>query len=503
MSISNPSRQLSFWALTALVVGSILDAGIFSLPTTFARSTAILGSLISWCIAGSGMFTLAFIFQNLARRKPELDTGLFTYAQQGFGNYPAFFAAFGFWAASCIGSVSYFVLIKSTLSTFFPALGYGNTPLAIFFASLGVWIAHSLILRGVRGANAINMLATTFKILIVIIFIFLVSTAFNPEIFIANLWGKNTLPLTQEDIINMDAYGYMGHAAKSLVSSSSETLFHQVRQTMLVAAYVFIGVEGASIYSRYAKQRSDVSFATMVGFLIVLFLFITVTILPFSVLQRQELAGLQQPSMAAILSALGHSRGAIFVRIGLVVTVLGAYLAWVLLAIEIIFTASRKGVLPKILSRTNHKDTPIAALWATTLLVQIFLLITLFSDYAYGFALEMTSALSRIPYLLVAGYAFKLCWSGETYQNKQLTRKRDMTIAAIAIAYMLLIVWAGGLKFILLTALIYSCGTIFFIIARQESALPIFTTIEKLLFGLICLLALWAVYQLYTGGIVI
>lgn len=75
MGASIPSRKLTFWALTALVVGSMLDAGIFSLPTTFARATGVIGALISWGIAGTGMLMLAFIFQSLARRKPELDTG--------------------------------------------------------------------------------------------------------------------------------------------------------------------------------------------------------------------------------------------------------------------------------------------------------------------------------------------------------------------------------------------------------------------------------------------
>lgn len=503
MGEAKPSRKLTFWALTALVVGSMLDAGIFSLPTTFARATGVLGAVISWGIAGAGMLMLAFIFQNLARRKPDLDTGPFAYAREGFGNYPAFFAAFGFWAGSCIGSVSYFVLIKSTLSVFFPALGYGNTPLAIFFASIGIWIVHFLILRGIYGANAINMLATTFKVLIVIIFVFFVAGAYQEDIFAANFWGGTMLPLPIGEAESMDAYGYVGHAAKDMVTFSSETLFEQVRRTMLVAAYVFIGVEGASIYSRYAKRKEDVGLSTMIGFLTVLFLFITVTVIAFGVLERHELAGLRQPSMAEILSALGRSRGALFVRIGLVITVLGAFLAWVLLAVEMLFAASLKGVVPKVISHTNHKGTPVVALWATTLLVQVFLLITLFSSYAYGFALEMTSALSRMPYLLVAAYAFKLCWTGETYNNKSRMRKKDMIVAIIAAAYLLLVLWAGGLKFVLLTALIYAPGTIFFIIARRELGLPVFTTIEKFLFGLTSVLAGLAVYNLYTGGITI
>ena len=35
---------------------------------------------------------------------------------------------------------------------------------------------------------------------------------------------------------------------------------------MLVTVFVFLGIEGASVYSRYAKERSDVGKATIFGF---------------------------------------------------------------------------------------------------------------------------------------------------------------------------------------------------------------------------------------------
>jgi amino acid transporter len=121
-SSGQENQTLSLWALTALVVGSMVGAGIFTLPGRFARATGVVGALIAWAIAGAGMLMLAFVFQNLAQRKPELDSGPFIYAKAGFGNYIGFLAALAFWSATCVGNVSYFVLIKSTLGEFFPDL---------------------------------------------------------------------------------------------------------------------------------------------------------------------------------------------------------------------------------------------------------------------------------------------------------------------------------------------------------------------------------------------
>jgi arginine:ornithine antiporter/lysine permease len=89
-------QKFSRLTLTAMVVGSMVGAGIFSLPGRFGAATGPFGALIAWVIAGGGMLMLAFVFQFLAQRKPDLDSGIFAYAKAGFGNYLGFAAAFGF-----------------------------------------------------------------------------------------------------------------------------------------------------------------------------------------------------------------------------------------------------------------------------------------------------------------------------------------------------------------------------------------------------------------------
>ena len=135
----NNDQQLSRRALVALVVGSMVGAGIFTLPAAFAQSTVVRGALISWAIAGTGMLMLAFVFQTLSHRKPDIDAGIYGYAKAGFGNYPGFLAAFGYWIACCLADVACLVLIKATLGQFFPVFGDGSTGVAIAAASVIVW----------------------------------------------------------------------------------------------------------------------------------------------------------------------------------------------------------------------------------------------------------------------------------------------------------------------------------------------------------------------------
>jgi multidrug efflux system outer membrane protein len=62
--------------MTAVVVGSMVGAGVFSLPQTFGCVTGGFGSLIAWAISGFGMLMVALVFQNLAQLKPDLDAGV-------------------------------------------------------------------------------------------------------------------------------------------------------------------------------------------------------------------------------------------------------------------------------------------------------------------------------------------------------------------------------------------------------------------------------------------
>src|SRR5579859_751046 len=264
MSATSSTQKLSLFALTAMVVGSMVGSGIFSLPRTFGIATGPFGAIFAWCIAGGGMYTLARVFQSLAERKPDLNAGVYAYAKEGFGDYPGFLSAFGYWIGSCIGNVSYWVLIKSTLGAFFPIFGEGNTLAAIVVASIGIWLFHFMILRGVQQAAAINTVVTIAKIVPILVFIVILIVAFKAHMFAGNFWGGENMP--------------------------DKSLFQQVRATMLVTVFVFLGIEGASVYSRYARQRSHVGAATIIGFVIVTTLMVLVTMLPYAVLARAEIA---------------------------------------------------------------------------------------------------------------------------------------------------------------------------------------------------------------------
>ncbi|SHH02051.1 basic amino acid/polyamine antiporter [Bradyrhizobium erythrophlei] len=471
---SNSSEQkLSLGALIALVVGSMIGSGIFALPSSFGRATGALGGLIAWSIAGVGMLFLAFVFQTLSRRKPELNSGIYAYAKAGFGEYAGFASAAGYWMGCCLADVACLVLIKATMGQFFPIFGDGTTPTAIAAASALLWGVHFLILRGIKEAAALNTIATYAKLVPILLFIIIVVFAFKADVFAQNFWGG-------ED------------ATFANVSS-------QVRNTMLVTVFVFVGIEGASVYSRYAKNRNDVGIATVTGFLGVLCLLVLVTMLSYGILPRPELAALAKPSMAGVLEAIVGHWGKVFISVGLLISVLGNYLSWSLLAAEVVHSAAVNHTMPSFLARENNKKVPVGALWLTNIAIQMFLLVTYFAEYAFNLALKMTSSMTLIPYLLVAAYGLKLAWTGETYGTDSRSRFLDCIRAGIATIYAAGMIYAGGRALLLLAALLYGPGTALFVIARLEQKKTAFTIIEAIMFGAILVAAGIGLYSLATG----
>ncbi|EIU4785306.1 TPA: arginine-ornithine antiporter [Pseudomonas aeruginosa] len=471
--MSDSTQKLRLGALIALVVGSMVGGGIFSLPQNIAASASAGATLIGWLITGVGMLTLAFVFQTLANRKPDLNGGVYAYAKAGFGDYMGFSSAWGYWISAWIGNVSYMVLLFSTLGYFFPVFGEGNTLPAVIGASLLLWLLHFLVLRGIKEAAFINTVTTIAKMLPLALFIVIAAIAFKMDVFTADFWGRG--------------------------NSELGSVMDQVRNMMLVTVWVFIGIEGASIFSARAEKRSDVGKATVIGFVGVLLLLVMVNILSQGIMAQAELAGLKNPSMAGVLEQVVGPWGAQLISIGLIVSLAGALLSWTLLCAEILFASARDHTMPEFLRRENANQVPANALWLSNGLIQLFLIITLFNASTYLSLLYLATSMILVPYFWSSAYAVLLALRGETYENAAGERNKDLLIALISTLYAVWLVYAAGVQYLLLSALLYAPGAILFAKAKRELGQPVFTGVEKLIFIAVLIGAGIAAFGLYDG----
>lgn len=470
---TDAKRPLRLGALTALVIGSMVGSGIFSLPQNMASGAGAGAILIGWLITGAGMLALAFVYQTLAVRQPALDNGVYAYARATGGDLVGFSSAWGYWMSAWIGNASYLVIFFSALATFFPQFGEGNNALAIACASALLWAMHGLTLAGVRSAAFANMLSTIAKLVPLVIFVAIVGAAFQVETFRADLWGKAELG----------------------------SVFDQIKSTMLVTVWVFIGIEGASVYSARAADRADVGRATLIGFGIVLALLMAVSLLSLGILGQADLAGLKNPSMAGVLEKVAGAWGAKLISIGLLVSVGGALLAWILLAAETLFTPAREGLMPRRLARESHRSSPSAALWVTNGLTQLLLLLTLWSNATYLALILLATSMILVPYLFTGLHALRSAWLGTGYQGESRGRGRDLLIAAFATVYCVWLLYAAGPKYLLLSALLYAPGLAVFVWARKEQKREAFSVMEWIVAVLLAGAAAIAGFMLASGDL--
>jgi arginine:ornithine antiporter / lysine permease len=231
----------------------------------------------------------------------------------------------------------------------------------------------------------------------------------------------------------------------------------------------------------------------VLGFVSVLSVFATVTIVSYGILPRAEIADLRQPSMAGVMEAAVGSWGNVFVSAGLIVSVLGAYLAWTLMAAEVLFVAAKDDDMPRFIRRENKAEAPVAALLLTTALIQVMLFVTLVSDDAFNFMLNMTSALTLIPFLLAAAYALKLAPG----------RPRELVVAGLATLYTAFLLFAAGPKYMLVSFVIYAPGSILFVMARREQGRRVFSPGELVILVVSVIGAVLGVVALIAGWITV
>ena len=472
-------RSLGKGLLTALVVGSMIGAGVFSLPQNMAAKAGPLAILIGWVITGVGMLALAFVYQSLSLRKPKLNSGPYAYARAGFGDFIGFNSAWGYWLSAWIGNVSYAVVLFGALSYFLPAFGEGNTWQAILGASAVLWIIHFLILGGIRTAAITNLVTTIAKIAPIVLFLALVLLAFRLDVFTADFSG--------------------------LAKPELGGILQQVKSTMLVTLWVFIGVEGASVVSGRAINRLDVGFATMAGFLICLALYAGVSLLSLGIISQAELAGMKNPSMAGVLAAVVGPWGAVLINLALIVSVLGAFLSWTLIAAEIPFVVARDGLMPRLFARENAAGSPSGSLWITNGLVQIVLIVTYFANSTYQALFSIASVAILVPYVLSGAYALKIAVSRDGYGPDEESG-RDILKGLIATLYGCWLVYAADTKYLFLCAMLYAAGVLVFFWARQEhlgraGTERVFTPFETALAFALVLAGVTAGWLVFNGTI--
>ncbi len=473
--MSNTSKKLGFGGLVALVFGMTVGGGIFNLPQNVANSASQGAVIIAWIVTAVCILSLVATFKTLGDRRPDLKAGIYQYAQAGFGNYTGFNMAWGYWLSACVANIAYAILLSQALSVFFPILS-ANKLVTFVFGSVLIWLMCMMVLNGIKTAKTINVIMVVLKLTAIAFLIVLMWISAEMGLFTRDFWGME---------------GGLGG------------LNEQVKSTMMVTLFCFVGVEGAVMMTARAKNPKHVGRAGVVGFAIAWLLYLLVSLLSFAVMTQGDLAQLNGPSAAYVVRGAVGEWAYYFVIVSVVISLLGGWVAWCLICSQCAMEAAEVGIFPKRFLKLNRNGMPSYATIASAIIMEVFLAVVVMYDDLYIAAVNITSMIVLPPYLMSGLYLWKASLKPSRLGNPTRSKLMRFRFAGIACTVCCLwMIWSGGIDLLLQTTLFYLPGVIFYMMARGGNR---FWTIEAMRssFGRwevveLAAIAAGAVFSLYT-----
>ncbi len=442
-------KVLGFLPLLAVVVGSIVGSGIFNSPADLGSQANPGWIIVAWAITGIGIFSIVRIFQYLAGKRPELEGGIYSYANEVAGEFVGFNSAYGYWWSSFLTNLAYLFAIPKILSNYFPILAE-NKWTAFFLASALLWAYYILIRIGIKTAGFTNVVITALKIAPLIFVIVVTVFLFKPELIGAPF--STTLKST----------------------GATADFWKQINGSFGVMVFAFLGIESAVVISGKAKNAKDVGPVTVVAFILTLVIYVLVSTFTMGAAPVNEIVKASSPLGAVLGYAIGDF-GRHFLNFGFLLSVMGALLSWLIITAETPYiSAVRGGSFPRPFTRTNQHATPVFSLTVTNMITQVVLLLLyIFSASAdigaagnapllqnlYFAAISLTVACILLPYTLSAVLGIK--------QARMENKTAPVIYAVISIAFFLW-VFVAMIKYTIAAVVIYTTGVIFRFFVHRE-----------------------------------
>ncbi|ARE19181.2 basic amino acid/polyamine antiporter [Lactococcus cremoris] len=448
------TKGISLFALLAIIISGAIGGGVFNLANDLARGSTPGGVVISWLFIGFGILMLVLSFNRLITIKPDL-SGVSDYARAGFGDFVGFLSGWGYWISAWTGTIGFAVLMMTSADYFF--LGkFANsngslTILSVIIVSIISWILMLLVDRGVETAAAVNAIVMIAKLIPLVVFSITGIILFKANIFTQHFWQTFTTNFAADGSVK----DFVWHAM------TASGLLSQIKGSLLVMVWVFVGIEGAAMMGNRAKKKSDTAKATVIGLAVLLVIYVLLSLLPYGYMDQASLANVKAPGLVYILNEMVGGWGGSLMAVGLMISLLGAWLSWTMLPVEATQQLAEQKLLPSWFGKLNKYHAPSNSLLITQLMIQIFIIITYFVANAYNVFIYMATAVIMICYALVGAYLFKIGLKEASVKN--------ILIGFFTFAFQALALYLSGWQYVWLAMILYTIGFLLFIGAKKES----------------------------------
>lgn len=472
-------KKLGVLSLVAIVLSSSIGSGIYDLPSDMSVTASPGAALIAWIVSGIGMIALCLATARLYERHHQV-RGIYGFATEGFGKLCGFLSGWGYYIAALVANIAFATMMMNCLGYFFPIFGDGSNVVSIIAASICTWILYFVVKNGIESATVLNAVIMICKLVPLFVFVVAGILTFRAGVFTADFWGTLS-----------GNFELMGEG----------NILEQCQNSLVVILWVFIGVEAAAMMSDRAKSKAVASRATILGVVSLLLIYLLISMLPYGMMPREEIAALGSPVLAYLLESVVGTWGAVIIQIGMIISIAGAWLSWTIIPAEVSQCMAEDGLLPKKFSELNGKGAPGFALLFMTIFTQVFLLTLLVSQDAYLFCYTIASCGTLLTWSFVVYYLLK-----QGILSKGPKRASNLVIGIIGSLYFTWAMIFGGGQMMLLIFLVDVVGIAFYIVARRENGTPlneVFKGAEWAVLAFVVVAAIASLAMLANGTIVI
>jgi APA family basic amino acid/polyamine antiporter len=433
------ARTLGLTSATGLVIGTVIGAGVFTMPAVLAAAGTV--SLLVLGVIAVGAMVLAILFGQLTRRIPNSDGGLYAYARHEFGDFAGYLTGWCYWIQAWAGNaaiVSSWVFYVDAASNIKPS-GLGNWGIAL----VGLWIPAAINLAGIRQTAWIQNLTVVLKYL--------------PLLFVAVV-----------------GWFFVTKANFGAFNASGGSLYSAIGIAAGVALFSFIGVETAAIIAKRVKDpRRNVGRASLLGTGAAALVYLVVSAAVMGLVSHRALVGNGAPFVAAFGTIFPHGAWAGKLVAALAaVSGFGALIGWTLVTAEVSRAPANDGLFPAAFAWTDRRGNAWFGIVAAAALPSLLMLWRYTSSSGltvFTYLVDLTVVTVAIPYLFSACAQLTYLVARRRPINGWLLT-RDLSIAVAAALFSLWVTFAAGYSAVYQAMVILLAGIILyaFIRARRE-----------------------------------
>ena len=437
--LSRGARKLGLPSATALVVGSIIGTGVFTMPAVMAGAGT--SSILTLVVISFGALLLAVMFGQLTKRVPHNEGGLYAYARHEFGDFAGYLTAWCYWITCWAGNaaiVSSWVLYVETLFGIDNPSAWVNLGIAL----TGLWVPAAINLVGVRQMAVFQNITVVLK--------------FLPLLFVGTI-----------------GWFFVTSANFGPFNASGGSLYDAVNLAAGVALFSFIGVECASIAAgRVANPRRNVGRASMIGTGASALLYVAVTAAVMGLVPHDQLVDDGAPFVAAFNAMFDGGWLGKLVALTAVISGLGALNGWTMVTAEMPYAAAKDGLFPQAFAKVNRNQVPWFGVIASTVVASLLMA----WSYSGETGLKVFTYLVYLSVVTVAiPYFFSACAQLAYLVSRRRAVQgwalaRNLTVAIVGASFSLWVTFASGYQSVYQALLLVLLGlpVYAFLKARRE-----------------------------------